>query len=104
MIDVQVVDARGLHVNDELLSLTDGHGVDLAFGAVGAATLVTTLKGLATGGTAVSYGQALDRRSTTQRRFMRRAATEPKTLILSPRLGVKKEHRLLGQCRCFLKR
>jgi NADPH2:quinone reductase len=43
---------------DELLSLTRGQGVDLAFDAVGAATLVTTLKGLARGGTAVSYGQA----------------------------------------------
>ena len=43
---------------DELLSLTDGKGVDLAFDAVGAATLATTLKALARGGTAVSYGSA----------------------------------------------
>jgi NADPH2:quinone reductase len=43
---------------DELLSLTQGRGVDLAFDGVGAATLVATLKGLTTGGTAVSYGQA----------------------------------------------
>jgi NADPH2:quinone reductase len=43
---------------DELLSLTEGKGVDLAFDAVGAATLATTLKALARGGTAVSYGSA----------------------------------------------
>lgn len=43
---------------DELLSLTGGNGVDLAFDAVGAATLATTLKALARGGTAVSYGSA----------------------------------------------
>jgi NADPH:quinone reductase len=41
-----------------LLSLTGGYGVDLAFDAVGAATLATTLKALAKGGTAVSYGSA----------------------------------------------
>lgn len=43
---------------DELLSLTDGRGVDLAFDSVGAATLAATLKGLARGGTVVSYGSA----------------------------------------------
>lgn len=43
---------------DELQSLTDGRGVDLAFDGVGAATLVATLSGLATGGTVVSIGQA----------------------------------------------
>src|SRR5947207_10165067 len=43
---------------DELLSLTGGNGVDLAFDAVGAATLATTVKALAKGGTAVSYGSA----------------------------------------------
>jgi NADPH2:quinone reductase len=43
---------------DEVLSLTDGKGVDLAFDAIGAATLATTLKALARGGTAVSYGSA----------------------------------------------
>jgi NADPH:quinone reductase len=41
---------------DELLSLTDGRGVHLAFDAVGAGTLASTLKGLAVGGTAVSFG------------------------------------------------
>lgn len=43
---------------DELMSLTNGYGVDFAFDAVGAATLATTLKALARGGTAVSYGSA----------------------------------------------
>lgn len=43
---------------EELLSLTDGRGVDLAFDSVGAATLATTMKGLARGGTAVSYGSS----------------------------------------------
>src|SRR3954470_10645920 len=41
----------------ELLSLTDGRGVELAF-AVGSATLASTLKGLARGGTVVSFGSA----------------------------------------------
>jgi len=43
---------------DDVMSLTSGRGVDLAFDAVGAATLHATLKALARGGTAVSYGQA----------------------------------------------
>lgn len=43
---------------DELLALTDGRGVDLAFDAVGSATLASTLKGLARGGTVVSFGSA----------------------------------------------
>lgn len=43
---------------DELLSLTNGQGVDLAFDGVGAGTLMATLDGLARGGTVVSYGQA----------------------------------------------
>ena len=43
---------------EDLLSLTQGNGVDLAFDAVGAATLTTTLKSLAKGGTAVSFGSA----------------------------------------------
>jgi NADPH:quinone reductase len=38
--------------------LTDGRGVDLAFDGVGAATLESTLKALARGGTAVSIGSA----------------------------------------------
>lgn len=43
---------------DELLHLTNGKGVDLAFDAVGAATLATTIKALARGGTVISYGSA----------------------------------------------
>jgi NADPH2:quinone reductase len=43
---------------DELMSLTDGRGVDLAFDAVGSATLAASLKGLARGGTVVSFGSA----------------------------------------------
>jgi NADPH:quinone reductase len=43
---------------DELLSLTNGRGVDLAFDAVGSATLTASLKALARGGTAVSFGSA----------------------------------------------
>src|SRR3954454_23479277 len=43
---------------DELMSLTDGRGVDLAFDAVGAATLAPTLKAFARGGIAVSFGSA----------------------------------------------
>jgi NADPH2:quinone reductase len=43
---------------DELLALTDGQGVVLAIDGVGAATLASTLKGLARGGTAVSIGGA----------------------------------------------
>ncbi|HLH38723.1 MAG TPA: zinc-binding dehydrogenase [Bryobacteraceae bacterium] len=46
---------------DEALSLTDGKGVDLAFDAVGAATLANTIKALAKGGTAISYGSASGR-------------------------------------------
>jgi NADPH2:quinone reductase len=41
---------------DQLLSLTDRRGVDLAFDAVGSVTLAATLKGLARGGTVVSFG------------------------------------------------
>jgi len=43
---------------DKLMSLTGGRGVDLAFDGVGAATLDSTLKGLARGGTAVTIGSA----------------------------------------------
>ena len=43
---------------DELRSLTDGRGIDLAFDGVGARTLANTLKGLARGGTVVSFGSA----------------------------------------------
>ena len=43
---------------DQLRSLTDGHGVDLAFDGVGSRTLANTLKGLARGGTVVSFGSA----------------------------------------------
>jgi len=41
---------------DELMSLTDGRGVDLAFDSVGAATFASTVKGLARGGMAVCCG------------------------------------------------
>jgi len=41
---------------DELLSLTDGRGVDLAFDSIGAATFAVTVKALARGGTAVACG------------------------------------------------
>lgn len=41
---------------DELLRLTDGRGVDLAFDSVGAATFANSVKGLARGGMAVSCG------------------------------------------------
>jgi NADPH2:quinone reductase len=43
---------------NEVLELTDGRGVDLAFDAVGAATLTSTVKALARGGSAVSFGRA----------------------------------------------
>lgn len=43
---------------DELMSLTGGHGVNLAIDGVGAATLESTLNSLARGGTAVSIGSA----------------------------------------------
>jgi NADPH2:quinone reductase len=43
---------------DELLSLTDGRGVDLAFDSVGAATYASSLKALARGGTVVFCGMA----------------------------------------------
>ncbi|MGH8387118.1 MAG: quinone oxidoreductase family protein [Pseudomonas sp.] len=41
---------------DELLRLTDGRGVDLAFDSVGATTFANTVKGLARGGMAVCCG------------------------------------------------
>lgn len=43
---------------DELRSLTEGRGVDLAFDSVGAATFAATLKSLARGGTVVSCGSS----------------------------------------------
>ena len=49
---------RNYEFLDELKSITGGRGVDLAFDGVGAATLESTLKGLARGGTAVSIGSA----------------------------------------------
>lgn len=51
---------------DELMSLTGGRGVDLAIDGVGAATLESTLKGLAVGGTAVSIGSASGPRPAIQ--------------------------------------
>ncbi|MEN3113254.1 quinone oxidoreductase [Uliginosibacterium paludis] len=41
---------------DELMALTEGRGVDLAFDSIGAATFASTVKGLARGGMAVSFG------------------------------------------------
>lgn len=43
---------------DDVMSLTEGRGVDLAFDSVGAATLAASLKALARGGTVVSFGSA----------------------------------------------
>jgi NADPH2:quinone reductase len=43
---------------DEVMEVTGGRGVDLAYDAIGAATLTTTLEALARGGTVVSYGRA----------------------------------------------
>lgn len=43
---------------DELISLTDGRGVDLAIDGVGKATLESTLKGLARSATAACIGSA----------------------------------------------
>jgi NADPH:quinone reductase-like Zn-dependent oxidoreductase len=45
---------------DELLSLTEGRGVDLAFDSVGAATFASSLKALARGGMVVSCVENLD--------------------------------------------
>ncbi|MBV9265153.1 MAG: quinone oxidoreductase [Acidobacteriaceae bacterium] len=56
--DAAINYGRDYAFHDELLLLTEGRGVDLAFDAVGAATLPTTLKSLARGGTAVSFGSA----------------------------------------------
>ncbi len=50
--------SRNYEFLDELKSITGGRGVDLAFDGVGAATLESTVKGLARGGTAVSIGSA----------------------------------------------
>lgn len=43
---------------DELLRLTDGRGVDLAFDGVGKTTFASSVKSLSRGGTAVTYGSA----------------------------------------------
>ena len=51
---------------DELMSLTGGRGVDLAIDGVGAATLESTLKGLARGGTTISIGSASGPRPAIQ--------------------------------------
>ena len=50
--------SRNYDFLDDLKSITGGRGVDLAFDGVGAATLESTVKGLARGGTAVSIGSA----------------------------------------------
>lgn len=52
-----VVDYSGGFLN-EVLALTGGRGVDLAFDAVGATTFADTVKALARRGMAVSYGRA----------------------------------------------
>ena len=46
------------HFLEPVLDLTRGRGVDLAFDAVGATTFSSTVKALATRGTAISYGRA----------------------------------------------
>lgn len=56
--DAVIIYGRDYAFLDELLSLTDGRGVDLAFDGVGAATLAASLKGLARGGTVVSFGSS----------------------------------------------
>jgi len=54
--DVVINYGRDYRFLDELMSLTDGRGVDLAFDSVGAATFANTVKGLARGGMAVCCG------------------------------------------------
>ena len=56
--DAVIVYGRDYAFLDELMSLTEGRGVDLAVDGVGAATLLATLTGLAIGGTVVVIGQA----------------------------------------------
>jgi NADPH2:quinone reductase len=71
--DAAINYGRDYQFLEELMSLTAGRGVDLAFDAIVAATLAATLKALARGGTAVSYGQssgpapAIEPRELTQR-------------------------------------
>jgi len=54
--DVVINYGRDYRFLDELMRLTDGRGVDLAFDSVGAATFANTVKGLARGGMAVCCG------------------------------------------------
>jgi NADPH2:quinone reductase len=63
--DAVIVYGRGYAFMDELLSLTEGGGVDLAFDGVGAATLIATLRGLRRGAppSRSARHQALHRRS-----------------------------------------
>jgi len=56
--DAVIVYGRDYAFLDELISLTEGNGVNLAFDGVGAATLISTIKGLALGGTVVVIGQS----------------------------------------------
>ncbi len=54
--DVVINYGRDYRFLDELMRLTNGRGVDLAFDSVGAATFANTVKGLARGGMAVVCG------------------------------------------------
>ncbi|NMG46125.1 zinc-binding dehydrogenase [Aromatoleum toluvorans] len=54
--DVVINYGRDYRFLDELMRLTHGRGVDLAFDSVGAATFANTVKGLARGGMAVCCG------------------------------------------------
>lgn len=54
--DVVINYGRDYQFLDELMRLTEGRGVNLAFDSVGAATFANTVKGLARGGMAVVCG------------------------------------------------
>jgi NADPH2:quinone reductase len=55
----EVINSGGQYAfYDALMPLTGGHGVDLAFDSVGAATFACSLKSLARGGTVVSCGSS----------------------------------------------
>jgi len=63
---------------DDLMSLTDRRGVDLAIDGVGARTLANTVKGLARGGIAVSIGSASGpRRASTRWSWSIRVLASP---------------------------
>ncbi len=54
--DAVIVYGSDYRFLDELMRLTNGRGVDLAFDSVGAATFANTVKGLARGGMTVACG------------------------------------------------